>query len=202
MNATNENLRQELLAMRAEDARVREELAATGELFNGYNSTMEAVHLKNARRLEELIEEHGWLGKSLVGEDGAEAAWIILQHAISRPDLQRRMLPVLKQASERGEVSATHAAYLEDRILSFEGKPQIYGTQFDWNERDMMSANEIFEPERIDERRAAIGLETPYSEIIKTHNEAVRKTNEKPPADLRERQREFEAWARRIGWRE
>ena len=188
--------------MRAEDERVREELAKTGELFDGYHPTMEAVHLKNAARLEEMLAEYGWLGKSLVGEDGAEAAWLIVQHAISRPDLQRRFLPLLKEQSERGENPTWQAAYLEDRILSFEGKPQIYGSQFDWNERDAMSANEIFEPEKIDERRAAVGLETPYSEYIKAHNEAVRKSNEKPPDNLDERQRAFEEWARKTGWRD
>ena len=188
--------------MRAEDERVREELAQTGELFDGYHPKMEAVHLKNAARLEEMLAENGWLGKSLVGEDGAEAAWLIVQHAISRSDLQRRFLPLLKAQIERGENPAWQAAYLEDRILSFEGKPQIYGSQFDWNERDALSANEIFEPEKIDERRAAVGLETPYSEYIKAHNEAVKKSNEKPPDNLDERQRAFEEWARKTGWRD
>lgn len=202
MSAANEKLRQELLAMRAEDERVREELAKTGELFDGYHPTMEAVHLKNAARLEEMLAEDGCLGKSLVGEDGAEAAWLIVQHAISRPDLQRRFLPILKEQSERGENPTWQAAYLEDRILSFEGKPQIYGSQFDWNERDAMSPNEIFEPEKIDERRSAVGLETPYSEYIKAHNEAVRKSNEKPPGNLDERRRAFEEWARKTGWRD
>jgi hypothetical protein len=202
MSEINEKLRQELLAMQAEDVRVREELAKTGELFNGYNPTMEAVHLKNAARLEVLLAEHGWLGKTLVGEDAAEAVWLIVQHAISRPDLQREFLPLLKINIERGENPAWQAAYLEDRILSFEGKPQIYGTQFNWNERDVMSPNEIFEPEKIDERRAAVNLEVPYSEVVKAHTEAVRKTNEKPPGNYDERQRGFEEWTRKTGWRD
>ena len=202
MSAVNEELRRELLIMRAEDFRVREELARTGELFDGYHPAMETIHLKNAARLEQLIDEHGWLGKSLVGEDGAEAAWLVVQHAISLPNLQRRMLPVLKKEAQKGEIPARFAAYLEDRILSFEGKPQIYGTQFDWNERDEMSSQQIFEPEKIDERRRAVGLETPYSEVIEVHNRTVRESNEKPPADSGERQRKFEEWARRIGWRD
>lgn len=201
MSAIDEKLRQELLAMRAEDERVREELAKTGELFQGYHPVMEALHLKNAARLEEMLAEYGWLGKSLVGEDGAEAAWLIVQHAISRPDLQRRFLPLLKEQIERGENPAWQAAFLEDRILFFEGKPQIYGSQFDWNERNVMSPYEIFEPEKIDERRASVGLETPYSECIKAHNKAVKKSNEKPPVDFDKRQREFEDWARQVGWR-
>jgi hypothetical protein len=125
-----------------------------------------------------------------------------VQHAISRPDLQRKMLPILKREAGKGEVPAWQFAYLEDRILSFEGKPQIYGTQFDWSERDAMSPLQIFEPEKINERRAAIGLEIPYSEVIKAHNEAVRETNEKPPEDYNERQSRFEEWTRKTGWRD
>ncbi len=208
MNQTNENLRtenlrDELLEMQAEDLRVRAKLAETGELFDGYNREMEAVHLKNAARLEQLLAEHGgdWFGKSKVGEAAAEAAWIIVQHAISRPDLQRRMLPIFKREAEKSEIPRWQAAYLEDRIRSFEGKPQIYGTQFDWNERGEMSANEIFESENIDERRAAVGLSVPYSEHIKTHHEAAQKSGEFAPQDYAKRQQDFEDWARKVGWR-
>lgn len=199
----NSALRDELLALRAEDFRVREQLAATGELFDAYNPTMEAIHLQNAARLEHLLTENNaeWFGQSIVGEDGAEAAWVILQHAISRPDLQRRMLSVLQPQAARGEVPPSHVAYLQDRILFYEGKPQIYGTQFDWRERDAMSAGEIYEPEKIDERRAAVGLSVPYSEYIKLHNEAVRRGGEPAPQDLVRREREFIEWARRTGWR-
>lgn len=200
----NQQLKDELLAMRAEDMRVREQLAATGELFDGYNPTMEAVHLQNAARLEELLTDNNlaWFGQSVVGEGASEAAWVIVQHAISRPDLQRRMLPVLQRAAEQGEVPLEQVAYLQDRILAMEGKPQIYGTQFDWRERDAMSAGEIFEPEKIDERRASVGLSVPYSEHIKLHNEAVRSGGEPVPQDLARREREFIAWARRTGWRD
>lgn len=201
MKIIDENLRRELLAMRENDLATREKLAKTGELFDGYNAEMEAVHLKNAARLEELIDEHGWLGKSKVGEDGAEAAWLIAQHAISKPDLQRRVLKILQTEAARGEVSLWQAAFLEDRILFYEGKPQIYGTQFNWNTRDAMSPNEIFEPEKIDERRARAGLSVPYSEYIKEHNEAVKKSGETAPPDHAARQREFEEWARKVGWR-
>lgn len=203
MPEINENLSRELLEMQAEDVRVRTKLAENGALFDGYNREMEAVHLKNAGRLEELLTEHGcaWFGKSTVGANASEAAWIIVQHAISRPDLQRRMLPIFQNQAENGEIPRWQAAYLEDRILSFEGKPQTYGTQFDWNARGEMSAGEIFEPENIDQRRAAAGLKVPYSDCVKAHNEAVKENGESAPADLAKRQQEFEKWARRVNWR-
>jgi hypothetical protein len=130
----NAALRDELVGMAEEDQRVRAELAADGSLFDGYHPVMQAVHDKNAARLTEIIDLHGWPGRSPVGEEGARAAWLILQHAIGHPDLQRKGLVLLQQAVAQGEVPALEAAMLEDRIRFFEGQPQRYGTQYDWNE--------------------------------------------------------------------
>ena len=123
-----EELRRKLLAMAEEDQRVRAELAATGELFQGYAPRMAEVHARNARQLESVIAEHGWPGKSLVGDDGAHAAWLVLQHAIGNPGLQRKCLPLLRDAAARGDMEPAHPAYLEDRINFFERRPQRYGT--------------------------------------------------------------------------
>jgi hypothetical protein len=56
----NEQLRQDLLAMRAEDQTVRQELIDSGELGGSYVPRMEDVHRKNAARLRDLIELYGW----------------------------------------------------------------------------------------------------------------------------------------------
>jgi hypothetical protein len=78
--------------MRAEDLRVREELSQSGELGQGYAPRMEAVHRRNASRLQEIVAEHGWPDRELVGADGTLAAWFIAQHAIGQPDFQRQVL--------------------------------------------------------------------------------------------------------------
>lgn len=82
----NETLRAELVAMRAEDLRVREELLETGELGHGYAPRMEAIHRKNAQRLREIIAEYGWPDTGLAGSEGTLAAWFIAQHVIGEPD--------------------------------------------------------------------------------------------------------------------
>src|SRR5881398_1199456 len=89
----------ELVAMAEQDQRVRAELAADGTLFEGYHPRMEAIHRGNAARLTVIIDRHGWPGRGLVGEQGAQAAWLILQHAIGEPALQRRGLALLQEAA-------------------------------------------------------------------------------------------------------
>lgn len=192
----NGSLRRKLSEMVAEDKQKREELAQTGELFEGYHPKMEEVHLKNARELDRMIDEHGWLGKSLVGAGGAEDAWLIVQHAISLPDFQRKCLLLLEKAVEKGEAEAWQAAYLEDRIKIFEGNPQRYGTHSDWNEEGKMQVCHLENEKKVNEYRARVGLK-PLENLIWENRE----TEENKPKDWRKRQNEFSDWAKKVGWR-
>ncbi|HEY7864045.1 MAG TPA: DUF6624 domain-containing protein [Thermoanaerobaculia bacterium] len=197
----DELLRDELIEMRAEDWRVRAELAVDGSLYDGYNPRMEEIHRRNAARLSAILDEHGWPGISLVGQDGAEAAWLIAQHAISVPDLQRRALWFLREASARGEAKAEHWARLEDRVRVHEGRAQLFGTQFDWDEQGLMSPLPIEDVPGVEARRRAVGL-PPLGETVRRQRASVAATREEPPLDWDARQRRFEQWARATGWRE
>lgn len=181
--------------MRAADARVREELAANGELFDGYNPLMEQVHINNAAELERMIDAHGWLGKSLVGADGAEAAWLIAQHAISLPDFSRKCLRLIEKAVAENEAEPYQAAYLDDRIKFFERRPQRYGTQSDWNEHGEMEVWTLEDKEKVNEFRGAVGLKP--LENLNWKGGEIRKNK---PESYAAMQTEFEAWARRVGW--
>ncbi len=85
-------IRGELLEMARADLALRDDLARDGSLFQGYRPRMEALHQRHATRLAALIDAHGWPGRSRVGEEGARAAWLVLQHAIGNPPLMRRGL--------------------------------------------------------------------------------------------------------------
>jgi hypothetical protein len=195
----DETLRQILLALAAEDASVREELAADGSLFEGYHPRMEAVHVKNAGVLEAELDS-GWPGIARVGEDGAEAAWRIVQHAIGLPAFQRRCLALIEQAIAQGDAPAYQAAYLTDRIRTFEGRPQLYGTQFDWDEAGQMSPQPIEDEANVDARRAGVGL-PPLAEVTARHRANIAQTGQSPEDHVK-RKKEFETWARKAGWRE
>jgi hypothetical protein len=189
-------LREELLALRDEDTALRSELAADGSLFDGYHPRMEAVHHANAARLREIIDEHGWPGRRLAGEDGAEAAWLIVQHAIGEPAFQRQCLELLRASLEAGDVPAWQVAYLEDRIRVFEGRPQRYATQFDMGEDGSPVPYEIEDPEAVDERRRAVGLEPLAARLSREH-----KVTPPDPEARAKWEREYQEWLRKVGWR-
>ena len=197
----NESLRRELLGMARLDDETRAELAATGELFDaGYEPRMARVHERNARRLRRIIQSVGWPGTDLVGPDGAEAAWLVLQHAIAEPELLRRTLPLLEAAARSGVADPAHAALLEDRIRFFEGRPQRFGTQFDWDAEGHLSPGEVEEPERLDDRRRAAGL-PPLGEQMQEARDRARAEGDCAPVDHKAYVNARDAWAEQVGWR-
>jgi hypothetical protein len=94
-----------------------------------------------------------------VGDEGAHTAWLLAQHADRDRVFQQRCLALLERAVADGEASPSDLAYLTDRVLLARGEPQLYGTQLtarDWR----LVPCRLRDPATVDERRAALGLET------------------------------------------
>lgn len=189
-------LREELTAMRAEDLRVREELSQSGELGQGYAPRMEEIHRRNAFRLQEIVAEHGWPDRELVGADGTLAAWFIAQHAIGQPDFQRQVLTLVQEKVKQGKVPAAQEAYLFDRIAMYEDRPQRYGTQSLPCADGQYRRWKTEDPEHLNERRTAIGMHPVGDDPAETE------PSPEALAEYRSGLREYEGWLRRIGWRQ
>ena len=114
------------------------------------------IFAENTEWLKRVVDEHGWPGRRLAGVDGADAAWLIVQHS-GDLDFQRKCLDLITAAVEAGDADHSHLAYLMDRVLVREGKRQLYGTQFRQSEQGM-EPFPIEDFEHVDQRRAAIGL--------------------------------------------
>ena len=113
---------------------------------------------KNRQRLDEIVKQHGWPKKSVFGEEASGVAFLIVQHA--ELDYQKKYLPLIKNAVDQKEARRSDLAMLEDRILTREGKKQLYGTQLRLNQTTQrMELYPIEDEENVDSRRAAVGLE-------------------------------------------
>lgn len=115
---------------------------------------------ERAARLAEVIDESGgWPDPARVGRDGVFVAWLIAQHADHDVAFQQRALALVRTAVAAGRAEARNLAYLEDRVLVNTGRPQLYGTQV--TEVDgRLEAATLSEPDTVDERRAALGMES------------------------------------------
>jgi hypothetical protein len=117
-----------------------------------------SVDEQNTAYLETLVETSGWPTISAVGPEASQAAWLLVQYADHHLDFQAHCLELMK-ALPQGEVSPRNIAYLEDRVRVAKGEPQLYGTQF-YKEGDDFGPRPIEDEATLEERRAAMGLET------------------------------------------
>ena len=112
-----------------------------------------------------ILEEHGWVGKSKVGGKANMALWLVIQHAPIKT--QEKYVPLLKRSVKEGESSGRHLALLVDRILMRKGKPQIYGSQVTKNSKTGgYELYKIKNPEKVNKRRKEIGL-APMEKYLK-----------------------------------
>jgi len=152
---TNKPLRLELLGM------ARDDQGMTGVIGSGGPSDPNdasrrllesAVIQRLHARIQQIVAEYGWPGKALVGEDGAHAAWLIVQHSDEDLFFQKRCLELMRLAFKADEVTAHDLAYLTDRVLTGEGLPQMYGTQG-------VGVLSLDDEARVNLNRLALGLE-------------------------------------------
>ncbi|GAA0272987.1 hypothetical protein GCM10010302_08230 [Streptomyces polychromogenes] len=128
-------------------------------LEDGEPGDLLRIDAENTAWLKGVVAEHGWPGLGLVGEKGADDAWLLVQHADRDPGFQRAALALLRAAVDAGEAPPGHLAYLTDRVRVNEGQPQLYGTQYTADDAHGLRPYPVQEPEYLDERRAAVGLE-------------------------------------------
>lgn len=150
-------LREELLERRERDQAIRNELIKSGAERPDPEiaARMRAIDHENTVRMKEIVREHGWPGPELVGRDGTQAAWLLVQH--STHGFQKEMLPLVHEAYLAKKIPGANYALLLDRVLVGEGKPQRYGSQGKW-ENGVLGLQPIEDEANVDQRRAEVGL--------------------------------------------
>jgi len=167
-SSVNADLRRELLALVDEDQKVR--LAAMEGDDPALWDTVKTLDKTNTVRMKAIIEAHGWPGKSLVGEDGTDAAWILIQHGRHDPEFLKRCLVLMEEAVSEGEAAPQDLAYLIDNVRMLEGRPQLYGPSFTWTPDGTLVPTPIEDEAHVDERRKAMNLPT-MEEYLKAAQE-------------------------------
>lgn len=196
----DEMLRLRLRGMIERVTRKRHELQGQGTMFLGYNEELKEVHNSNARDLAEIVDDGGWPDVPRAGEEGAAAAFMIVQQSIGLPRFMTACLEMMEEAANAGRIPKWQVALLTDRICMLEGRPQVYGTQFDWDEKGELNPIPIEDPDNVDARRRAVDL-IPMADAIVHERREVAARGERAPHDGPARQADFDAWARAVGWR-
>jgi hypothetical protein len=123
-------------------------------------SLWKKIHVQdsiNLIKVKKIIDMHGWVGPDEVGKQGARTIFLVIQHADSLT--QVTFLPLMQEAVKNGKASPQDLALLEDRVLTKQGKEQIYGSQVRTNEKGNYEFFPIKDEINVNKRRASVGLE-------------------------------------------
>jgi hypothetical protein len=121
-------------------------------------AAMRQVDAQSTDALRRMILLNGWPGLHLVGEDGAEAAWLLTMWSDLNRDFQREALDVLKRAVAAHDAPTHHAAFLADRLAMHDGQPQTYGTAYALDASGLLVCHPVEDREQLDALRASVSL--------------------------------------------
>ncbi len=152
-----------LIEMANQDQLIREKYLST----NGkrYLDQMLKIDESNRKEFKEIFKQTGLI-TSEYGEEAQMAAFLIVQH-MPREEVSfmKNYLSLMKD--NMTGYSPDVYAMLTDRVRNWEGKKQLYGTQFISVEgkENTYKLKEIYKAKEVDNRRIEIGLE-PLEEYI------------------------------------
>lgn len=113
----------------------------------------------NLVKVKKILDERGWLGSNVIGGQGNTTIFLVIQHADI--ETQQQYLPMMREAVKLGNARASSLALLEDRVALRQGGRQIYGSQIGRDqETGEYFVSPLVEPEKVNERRASVGLGT------------------------------------------
>ena len=142
-----------------------------------WTDRVERIEYRQSQRLDRIFNLLGnrWPDTDLVGKEASRDALVVAQQIDGYRGVQRRALRLLKEAVRDGRAPRSWVAFLEDRVRLSGGRPQLYGTQVNIADGEVIP-RPIAEPEALERRRADMGLAPmdDYLERVRQRLQSVR----------------------------
>lgn len=153
----DQSYRMQINAIEEEHGRDSEEMQHHWNLINEKDSI-------NLIKIKKILDERGWLGPKIIGNQGNSTLFLVIQHADI--ETQVHYLPMMREAVKEGNAQPSSLALLEDRVALRQGNRQIYGSQIGKDpESGEYYVSPLIDPENVDKRRAEVGL-GPLSDYV------------------------------------
>jgi hypothetical protein len=94
-----------------------------------WKSYKDSVFTANGILLQGMFKEHGYLDFDLVGKEGSNNFWLMVQHCDHLIEFQKEVLSEMKIAVLTQKSDSENYGFLVDRVKLNSGEKQIYGTQ-------------------------------------------------------------------------
>lgn len=140
-----------------------------GEIMKEYDSI-------NLNKVKTIISKYGYPSKEIVGNDLSNVVWLVIQHS----DLKtiEKYFPLIKKANKKGDLENKYVALMQDRMLMYQGKEQIYGTQIAGRIFFNPKTNEelgfkyfiwpLKDKSKVNEMRKSVGFKDTIEELAKS----------------------------------
>lgn len=152
----DQQVRQELMMIQR--AFIAEQRAELADSIMMLSEAMDSIDNLNRCIVDSLLRE-GW--PEGLSEAACNTLWLVIDHA--DVDYQERYLPLIEQQVKLGTISASDYATLSDRIDVRRQRPQRYGTQTGYTQRDdqfFCYVYPIANAESLDSLRLSVGLDS------------------------------------------
>ena len=122
-----------------------------------YDSKFKKIDDQNIKVVCDILDKYGFIEKERIGYKASYAQYLVIQHAPH--EIKLKYQSVIEEAVNNGKLSRSDYAHFVDRVLVEEGKKQIYGTQYKFDEKSGKYELEPIENnENINEIRKEMGL--------------------------------------------
>ncbi|MCH7410650.1 hypothetical protein MM239_14675 [Belliella sp. DSM 111904] len=149
---------------------INEAMQSNSPLPSDIFTEMDKIDSSNQAWVKAKLDKYGWPKKSEIGEKGSRSIFLVIQHA----DLNEieKYFPQLQELANNDEASKIHAAMMQDRMLMYQGKKQIFGTQASSKLRNDGSwvIWPVEKPESINDRRKEVGFTNTVEESAASMN--------------------------------
>jgi hypothetical protein len=104
-----------------------------------------------------FLNEYGWKSKKEIGELANMGLFLAIQHSSTKQ--MESFKEIVERAYQEDKIEKSSYALYVDRLKVRNGLPQIYGTQYYYDEKlASLRFNEIEDFENINKRRKKVGL--------------------------------------------
>lgn len=152
----DQQIRQELMILQR--VFITEQRAELVDSIMMLSEAMDSIDNLNRCIVDSLLRE-GW--PEGLSENSSNTLWLVIDHA--DVDYQERYLPLIEQQVECGTISASDYATLADRIDVRRQRPQRYGTQTGYTQRNdqfFCYVYPVANVESLDSLRLSVGLDS------------------------------------------
>lgn len=107
-------------------------------------------------KIAHIIDVFGYPSKSIAGESNSIPFYIL---SFAPADIKEKYVNQLILAADRDDISWKSLAYFIDKLKVAKGQKQVYGTQGNYDANYTFAMYPVIDPEKLNERRARVGLE-------------------------------------------